>query len=939
MSILALLLALSQAQPAFSAVQPYGTNDGGGFRNILPPGSGGFDSPFDVAQFELTCPPNGPQNCPNARRPPHSSDELQMYGNLVYASPRLRTRDIGKYYKDATFGVKSGEAERVYSPRGDVTIVRDRRFGVPRIYGTTRAGAMFGLGYAGAEDRLFVMDVLRHAGRAELSSFAGGSPGNREMDREQWRLAPYREADFETQYNRAPQLYGSLGRQVQDDVRNYVAGINKYISEARNPLTGKMPAEYAAIGRSQGPDNWKVTDVIATASLIGGIFGKGGGRELDSASILRGAQARFGRRRGRRVWKDLREADDREAPVTVARRRFPYRAEPRHLRRGSLAIPDFRSFRRERDVVASSGSGSGGGGGGGGGILPPLPALPGGLPGLLGFPSRDQGSNALLVSARESKSGRPLAVMGPQTGYFSPNLLMDVEVHGPGLDARGATFAGIGLYVLLGHGRDYAWSATSAGQDNIDTFAMRLCNPNGSRPSLSSSHYLYRGQCLPFDVLDRSNSWSPTLADSTPAGSQTLRAERTKLGLVVGRGRVHGRPVVYTSLRSPYFHEADSAGGFVALNDPGQIRGPHDFQRAVSRIGFTFNWFYVDHSNIAYFNSGNNPIRARRVSANFPVSGRFPWRHWNPDLWTASYTPFRRHPRVINQRFITNWNNKQARGYRAADDNFAYGSVYRSDSLADRIRRGIRGRRKMSLAQLIDAMEGAGTVDLRGSKVLPYALRAIGRPRDPRLRHARAVLRAWYLSGAHRLDRNHNGVYDNAEAVRIMDAWWPKLVHAEFRPTLGPTLFRRLESMLDPDDEPNAEGTHVGSAYNGGWYAYANKDLRRVLGRRRLHGLRRPPRRRARYSRIYCGGRVHRNGNLRRCRSRLRASLLAALRVPASRIYGHDQVCHDYGFDSRQWCFDAIYQRPVGAIKQPLIEWINRPTFQQAIEIGRSVGR
>ena len=46
-----------------------------------------------------------------------------------------------------------------------MTIVRDGNFGVPHIYGSTRAGTMFGLGYVGAEDRLFVMDALRNAGR------------------------------------------------------------------------------------------------------------------------------------------------------------------------------------------------------------------------------------------------------------------------------------------------------------------------------------------------------------------------------------------------------------------------------------------------------------------------------------------------------------------------------------------------------------------------------------------------------------------------------------------------------------------------------------------------------------------------------------------------------------------------------------------------------
>ena len=73
-----------------------------------------------------------------------------------------------------------------------MTIVRDQ-FGVPRIYGSTRAGAMFGAGYIAAEDRMFFIDALRHAGRAELASFAGGSEGNREMDRSVFADTPYRE--------------------------------------------------------------------------------------------------------------------------------------------------------------------------------------------------------------------------------------------------------------------------------------------------------------------------------------------------------------------------------------------------------------------------------------------------------------------------------------------------------------------------------------------------------------------------------------------------------------------------------------------------------------------------------------------------------------------------------------------------------------------------
>src|SRR5918999_2807654 len=216
----------------------------------------------------------------------------------------------------------------------------------------------------------------------------------------------------------------------------------------------------------------------------------------------------------------------------------------------------------------------------------------------------------MLISGRESASGHPLMVAGPQTGYFNPQILMEQEVHAPGsegrppIDARGASFAGLNLYVQLGRGRDYAWSATSAGQDNIDTFALRLCEPDGSRPSVDSAHYRFRGSCRPIEVLEKTNRWTPTLADDTPAGTQRLRAERTQLGLVAGRGTVRGRPVLFTRLRSTYFHEVDSAAGFLDFNDPGKVRDAASFRRAASKIGYTFNWFYADAEQIAYFNSG-----------------------------------------------------------------------------------------------------------------------------------------------------------------------------------------------------------------------------------------------------------------------------------------------------------------------------------------------
>src|SRR3954471_20090839 len=869
------------------APDAYQAHDGKGFRDILPPGTRGRYNAVELAAFLAS-----------GQTVPHCCDQLGMYRDLVYATPGLTAAQVPSFFKDSSFGVSPGQAERMYSPRSDVTIVRDKAFGVPHVYGRTRDGAMFGLGYVGAEDRLFFMDVLRHAGRADLASFAGGS--NAAMDAEQWQVAPYTEADLTRQADQIPKLLGPQGTILRRDVDNYVAGINRYIAEAKLDPT-KMPGEYAATGHPQGPDPFKREDLIATASLVGGIFGRGGGNELAWSQVADALDKRFGRRRGARVYRDFRAAEDKAAPVTIFKKRFPYQVRPKHPR--GVARPDPGSLRE--DPVVASGASSG--------LALSRAAFP---------PSA---SNAMLISGRESASGHPLMVAGPQVAYFNPQILMEEDVHAPrsgslpGIDAQGAAFVGINLYVQLGRGRDYAWSATSAGQDNIDTFALPLCEPNGTKPAISSMHYRFRGACLPIEVLERHNSWTPSPGDPTPPGSQTLRAERTKMGLIAGRGTVRGKPVAFARLRSTYFHEVDSAAGFMDFNPPEVVRSPATFQRAANKIGYTFNWFYADSKHISYFNSGANPVRAKRVSQDFPVRARYPWRGWNPTTWQATFAPFKAHPHVTDQRYLVNWNNKQARGFRASDT-VTYSSTYRSVLLEDGLKKIIRGKRKATLPKAIDVMEMAGSTDLRAHAVLPLALKVIGRPRDPKLATAVAELRAWVKAGGLRRDSDRNGVYEPADAIRILDAWWPRWMRAEFQPVLGKPAFAALLKTVDPDNEPNNGGQHLGSAYQDGWYGYARKDLQTVLGRH-VPGP---------YSRRYCG-----KGKFKRCRAALRRSLRAAVAVPPTTVYSGDPKCRA----GDQMCFDAVSFRAVGGATQPLIHWINRPTFQQVNEIQRQVPR
>jgi acyl-homoserine lactone acylase PvdQ len=886
-ALLALSAATASAAPTPGA---YRQNDFGGFRNILPPAQGANATAAQIAAFEA-----------NGTYPPHTSDsQLSMYRNLLYATPGLQASQIRDYYKDASFGVRPIDVERTYSPRSDVTIQRDG-FGVPHIYGATRLGTMFGAGYATAEDRLFMVDVLRHAARAQLSSFIGGS--NTAMDESIWADTPYRERDLQKQYDQADELYGQQGVMIQNDVTNYVAGVNKFISEACDPVpdAAKLPGEYGLISADQrickSGNRWKVTDVIAIASLVAGIFGKGGGGELGAAQSLQTAKARFGATDGKNVWADFQEFNDPEAPTTVRGTSFPYGQPPADAK--GVAMPDPGTVQPENVVESSSG-----------GASASATSSSGELPSRILNPFRGgrDASNALLVSARESANGHPVAVMGPQVGYWSPEILMEEDLHAPGtsqgppIDARGAAFPGTNLYVQLGRGRDYSWSATSAGQDIIDTYAVKLCDPNGGQATINSDHYLFGGQCLPFDVLRRANSWSPTPADDTPEGSETLKALRTKLGIVIARTKINGEPYAYTRLRVTYWHEVDpSALGFANFNNPNAMRSPQDFMEAANLISFTFNWFYADDQHIAYFNSGANPVRPSDVDPNLPTFGREPflWQNYNPAAATEDTAPLEAHPRVIDQNYLTSWNNRQAPDY-----NVGYSSLYRSQPLDDRIKRDIAGTGTMNLQQLISDMERAGTVDLRGDRVLPWILKAISsRPvTDPALSNALDKLRAWRADGSHRIDVNQDGVYEHTQAIRIMDAWWPRLVDAEFKPTLGQTLFDQTPFGHD------APGP-VGSAFNSSSYGYVEKDLRDLLGA----SVQGP------YSRVYCG-----QGSLISCRDALLNSLADALQH-----YSNNEI---YGGQT-QAAHDEIQFRAIGAITQPNLPWVNRPTFQQAVEI------
>ena len=255
---------------------------------------------------------------------------------------------------------------------------------------------------------------------------------------------------------------------------------------------------------------------------------------------------------------------------------------------------------------------------------------------------------------------------------------------------------------------------------------------------------------------------------------------------------VDGKPVAYTQLRSTYFHEVDSALGFSRLQRP--RRKIHDAARLPARrvrrsaTRSTGSTSTTDAHRLLQLR--RQPGAAAGVDPRCPCRGRprYEWKGFDPDDRTRATTRRSRSTRrSIDQDYITSWNNKQAPRLPRPPTATSTRSVYRSQLLDDRIRRAHR-RRAQDDAARARRRDGGGRrrSTCAAQQVLPLALRVIGTPERPGS-CADAVRSCAPGSppaptGA---TATATAVYEHADAIRIMDAWWPRWCRPSSSPCSG----------------------------------------------------------------------------------------------------------------------------------------------------------
>jgi acyl-homoserine lactone acylase PvdQ len=711
-----------------------------------------------------------------------SLDQLPLYDGLTPLRGNVTDADITTHFRPEDFQ-PVGATHVEPTGRPGTTIVYDA-YGVPHITGETRADLAFGAGWVTARDRGLLIQLGRGPARVAVADVPGIDAFSLVTSGQSFVPSAQTEQLVTDQVRRIVETYGAKGWQILADAQAEADGANAY---------------FAANHMAQPPVT--INDVVAVTAFIGSIFGSGGGAEATNAEFLSKLQNHLGPTKGLEAWNDAMLFDDPEAPTTI-RTRFDYGVHTGGRTTGSVRIDEGSVVSldpRQPSAPASA----------------PAPASASDVtyPAAGPVPGR-QASNFLVVAPQRSATGNSLAVMGPQLGYFYPEIVEQMHLRGPGVDAQGVAVPGLSMYMLIGRTHDYAWSLTSANQDVRDVYAEVLCNPDGSAPTRQSTHYLYNGKCRAFTTFD-----AGTL-NGTP-----LRYPVSVHGPVVGTATSNGLVVALTRRRSTFGRDGLNLAALKDMTE-GKATTPQRFWSIANEFGFTFNWTYVSRNTTAYFSSGLLPRRARGLDRRLPTlgTGGYEWR---------GYLSRDEHPHAVEGPggLLLNWNNKSAPGFMHGDDT-PFGSVHRVE-LFNRFPRQVR------LADDVSVMNRAATEDTR-ALVWPVVSRVLhtGAAPSPLAANVVALLDDWVRRDAPRVDANNDGRWDDAGAT-IMDALWPNLAKTVMQPVYG-SLTPDLNRVRD---------------LNGlSGQSLVDKDLRTLLGER-VQG---------RFHLQYCG-----NGALAACRASL----------------------------------------------------------------------
>ena len=334
---------------------------------------------------------------------------------------------------------------------GTIELIRDT-WGIPHVFSTTDAGALYGLGYATGEERAFQMHYQLRIIQGRLAEVVGERPSARRGETAVDNDRKMRTFGF---YRAAASVAAKLDADTLSLLNAYCEGVNAYVASHRQEL---HPL-FTQLGLN--PEPWTPADCIASWWHLGQFFATDGTRELlHYRNLMQPADRSVpapGRGGGRLLAapKPSRAWFDDEVAVVL---------------RSDVADPwleRVQAFLRAHGLESSAPPGAGAEG--------------------------PKFSHAWVVGGKKSTTGAAVLVSDPQTPIRNPSLWQEFHICGKSFNARGIGVPGSPA-LLIGWNEHLAWGATALGADQADLFRLKT-------DPAHTNQYLLDGQWRDLEIV------------------------------------------------------------------------------------------------------------------------------------------------------------------------------------------------------------------------------------------------------------------------------------------------------------------------------------------------------------------------------------------------------------------------------------------------------
>jgi acyl-homoserine lactone acylase PvdQ len=486
-------------------------------------------------------------------------------------------------------GTENGQRKAEY---GKIELLRDN-WGVPHIYSNTDAGAMYGLGYATAEDRAFQMYYNLRIIQGRLAELIGDQKiGVTRQQPEGENSALRNDIKMRTigYYHTAEKLADSLDNETIGLLQAYSDGVNDYIRNHPNDLLylfGKLGLR---------PEPWTPAMCIASWWRLGLFFAGDGLNDMIAYYDIKEGKRKI-------VTLDVTDVNSFLSDSKIRDDASVIQREDVSDDWVNRVIDYAKTHGLSRKIEIAT------------------------------APEQSAGrrfSHAWVAGAEKMEDGSAALVSDPQTPVRNPSLLYEFHISGSTFNARGIGVAGSPI-ILIGFTQNVAWGMTALGADQADLFTLKTdANHVGQ--------YLYDGKWLNMQIRNET-------IKVKNGREQAITIKETHLGPVVTSLAAGLRRGDEVSLKCIPICESDrdTFEGALAMM---RAKDVNEFQQALGGWRFpSANCLFGDREgNIGYMTILALPVRSSQAL----FDGLAAHDGWNSEMDWQEILPHELLPQVIN---------------------------------------------------------------------------------------------------------------------------------------------------------------------------------------------------------------------------------------------------------------------------------------------------